>query len=231
MAYDVDGVGPPVLLMHSFGFDATLWEWTGLVPRLRASGRSVVTSDARGHGRSDRPHNPACYRTPAMVEDVRRLLDHLNLDRADVVAYSMGSNVALQLLQVEPRVEAAVLAGIAGASLTRAGWRWQPVDPVPDDVRLFCSMFPYLSPRVERKAADPQALLAVYQAGFGLQTADLETIRARVLLLSGTDDDDPAPLAARIPPANVVRVEADHSTTLEHPDFVTHVVSFLNPYT
>ena len=83
--------GPPVLLHHGFIADAHLnWGITGVIDALVADGRRVVAHDARGHGRSDTPHDPARYGEARMALDVAELADHLGLDAFDLVGYSMG---------------------------------------------------------------------------------------------------------------------------------------------
>src|SRR5439155_3680505 len=76
--------------------------------------RRVVGVDARGHGRSDKPHDPAAYENSAMVRDVGALLDHLALSRVDLVGYSMGAATAVRFAAQDRRVRRLVLGGIGG---------------------------------------------------------------------------------------------------------------------
>lgn len=67
--------------------------------------------DCRGHGKSGKPHIPSAY-GQEMVDDVVRLLDHLELQRAHVVGHSMGAEITLKMASQYPaRVHSAVLAG------------------------------------------------------------------------------------------------------------------------
>jgi pimeloyl-ACP methyl ester carboxylesterase len=85
----------------------------GLVPRLRAAGTRVVVPDLRGFGASDKPRDPAAYARSAMARDVLALLEHLGLDAADVLGFSMGSLTAAQLLALgDARVKSVILSGI-----------------------------------------------------------------------------------------------------------------------
>src|SRR5688572_9268520 len=69
------GEGEPVILLHGYTADIEdQWIETGVVPELARSNR-VIAFDARGHGRSDKPHDPAAYGAN-MAHDVVRLLDH-----------------------------------------------------------------------------------------------------------------------------------------------------------
>ncbi|GAB4423493.1 MAG: 2-succinyl-6-hydroxy-2,4-cyclohexadiene-1-carboxy late synthase [Chloroflexi bacterium OHK40] len=93
------GSGPPLLLLH--GFTGSAAEWEALVPRL-APLREVLAVDLIGHGRSSAPADPARYRIERCVADLLALLDRLGHARADVLGYSMGGRVALQLAAHAP---------------------------------------------------------------------------------------------------------------------------------
>lgn len=105
------GEGEPVVLVHGFSLDAeTNWIEPGTFAVLAAE-HDVVAVDLRGHGRSDKPHDPAMYGV-RMAEDVLRLLDHLGLESAHLAGYSMGAGVVLQLLVAAPeRLRSAILGG------------------------------------------------------------------------------------------------------------------------
>ena len=57
----------------------------------------MIAFDNRGHGESGKPHDPAAYSIAIMAEDARRLLDHLGVEKADVIGYSMGARIAAEL--------------------------------------------------------------------------------------------------------------------------------------
>ena len=99
-----------IVLLHGFAANADLFALDGMLVALATRWR-VVALDARGHGRSDKPHEPAAYGRE-MTEDVVRLLDHLGVQRAHVLGYSMGGMLALDLLTRHPeRVLSAVVGG------------------------------------------------------------------------------------------------------------------------
>ncbi|WP_431521798.1 alpha/beta fold hydrolase, partial [Escherichia coli] len=66
------------------------WVNPGWVSTLKRAGRRVIAMDDRGHGQSSKLYDPADYHTTLMAEDVRALMDHLGIGRADVMGYSMG---------------------------------------------------------------------------------------------------------------------------------------------
>lgn len=202
--YDTDGSGSPVVLLHSFGCDGRLWTGSALVPALVESGRRLVALDARGHGRSDKPYETSRYGVDAMAQDVISLLDHLGADTADVVAYSMGSFVALRLLQMEPRVRRAALGGIGAAALNDQlfGPADIPGGEASDSARdLVSSLASHLTRRIDTGQADARALLEVLRGGFSPPDKNFANVTACPLLISGDADDDPSPLAAVLPQA------------------------------
>ena len=80
---------------------------------LTRAGRRVIALDNRGHGASTKLYDPADYHSAIMAEDVRALLDHLGLPRADVMGYSMGARITAFLALSHPdRVRSAVLGGL-----------------------------------------------------------------------------------------------------------------------
>jgi pimeloyl-ACP methyl ester carboxylesterase len=119
--YVVRGAGPPVVLMHGFMVNTEVnWVGPGILDSL-ANHYTVVALDLRGHGASDKPHDPAAYGT-ALMDDIVRLLDHLAIERAQIVGYSMGALIALNFVVTHPeRVVAAVLGGF--------GWRAPGLGP------------------------------------------------------------------------------------------------------
>jgi len=120
--YAVRGYGEPVMLVHGLYSNARLnWDVPGTTVLL-AKHFEVITFDCRGHGRSGKPTAEDAYGLN-MVEDVVRLMDHLNIRTARVAGYSMGAMITVKLAVTHPeRVSAAVLGGMgwlkAGAQLS-----------------------------------------------------------------------------------------------------------------
>ena len=84
------------MLHHGFVANADAnWVATGVVEALLAAGRRVVAPDARGHGRSEKPHDPARYGEQRMARDLAVLFDLIGAPRVDLVGYSMGAVVSL----------------------------------------------------------------------------------------------------------------------------------------
>ena len=106
LAYEVSGAGSPIVLLHGFPFNRTLWR-----EQVVALGEryQVIAVDLRGHGETTATRAPATMEE--MAADVAALLDELNIERAVVGGLSMGGYVALAFAQLFPqRLRALVLA-------------------------------------------------------------------------------------------------------------------------
>jgi pimeloyl-ACP methyl ester carboxylesterase len=116
ISYIDKGRGAPVVLLHGLtGSTARHWEGPGVIAALEAAGYRAIAMDCRGHGQSGKPHETNQYGLE-MVQDVVRLLDHLHIDRAHLVGYSMGGIIANQVLVRYPdRLRTVTLLG--------AGWQ------------------------------------------------------------------------------------------------------------
>ncbi len=123
VAYYDEGRGDPILLIHGFASNAHVnWIYPGWVKTLVASGRRVISIDNRGHGESEKLHDKEAYGAPTMAEDVRRLLDHLGVERADVMGYSMGARISAFLsLNHAERVRSIVFGGLGMGMVTGVG--------------------------------------------------------------------------------------------------------------
>jgi pimeloyl-ACP methyl ester carboxylesterase len=108
------GAGTPVVLIH--GFTANIersWIDTGVLPDLARDYR-VIAFDLRGHGKSDKPNDARAY--DALASDVIALLDHLGIEQAHVVGYSLGGIIVAKLLTTHPK---RFLTAVLGAAAYR----------------------------------------------------------------------------------------------------------------
>jgi|HubBroStandDraft_1064217.scaffolds.fasta_scaffold09354_3 pimeloyl-ACP methyl ester carboxylesterase len=116
--YLIEGTGEPVVLIHGLDSSAAInWEMPGTIDAL-AKDHLVVALDLPGYGQSDKPVEASAYGRQ-WVEDVILLLDHLKIEKAHIVGYSMGGMVALKLIAEHPD---RVLSGTLG------GMGWLPED-------------------------------------------------------------------------------------------------------
>lgn len=103
--YVTEGKGTPVVLVHGLAANVESWSQTGPkkadVFRAIAKDYRTIAIDCRGHGKSEKPHDPDKYGAE-MTEDVVRLLNHLKIEKAHVIGYSMGAGIACDLLMRHP---------------------------------------------------------------------------------------------------------------------------------
>ncbi|MGR2753441.1 alpha/beta fold hydrolase [Agromyces arachidis] len=190
-----DAERPPVLLVHGFASDSVVtWEGTGWVSALRDAGRTVITTDLRGHGESDKPTDADAYAPDRLGADLVSVLDSAGAERVDVVAYSMGNRVVSALCELAPeRVRRAVVGG-AGPTELFATWdldevRAYLVDDVPPRNRVIAQV---LGPAV-RAGADREALLACTEGVAGAPLA----IPGNIPVLFVAGEEDPVPVGVQ----------------------------------
>jgi pimeloyl-ACP methyl ester carboxylesterase len=233
LEYDVTGPegGVPALLLHGFAADSRRnWVAPGIAGALGAGGRRLVLLDARGHGRSDRPHDPDAYADGAMAEDVVALMDELGVPQIDLVGYSMGSMTALEVCARDPRPRAVVLGGVGGAmlhhKLDRRAIAGALVADDPRDAPPAARAFRRFA---ERTGADLEALAAVQRARRA-PTVDLGALRLPALVVAGDHDrlaGAPGELALAIPGGRAAVVSGDHLTAVFDPDLPKIIDVFL----
>lgn len=230
---------PPVALCHGFAADANSnWVATGIVAALQQRGRSVLAMDARGHGQSDKPHQPHQYGEGRMAKDLGRLLDLLDIPVVDLLGYSMGAVVSLLFAAADPRVRRLVVGGV-GAGVVELGGVDTRVLPNELLVRALLAADPTTidHPGVaafrafaDALKADRKALAAQAQA-VNTRPIALANIQSPTLIVAGEDD----PLAQRpqllqnaIAWAQLHTLPGDHLSVLRHPDFASRVAEFLS---
>ena len=230
------GEGDPIVLVHGFASSKEAnWVEPGWVTTLVAAGRRVIALDNRGHGASSKLYDPADYNRAIMAEDVRALLDHLGLSRADVMGYSMGARITANLATVHPgRLRSIMLGGI-GVRLVRGGGLPESIARAleapslgdVDDVqgRMFRAF-------AERTKSDLRALAACIRGGGPSLTPEaVATIRIPTLIAVGTRDaiaGSPQELAALIPGARVLEIpDRDHMLAVGDRVYKAGVLAFL----
>jgi pimeloyl-ACP methyl ester carboxylesterase len=108
--YEVEGQGPPLVLQHGFAVTLDHWYYNGYVDALGSDYRLILI-DARGHGASDKPHDPQAYRMQLMAGDVIAVLDELGIDKARYFGYSMGGAIGFALAKWSPERLASLIIG------------------------------------------------------------------------------------------------------------------------
>lgn len=232
-----EGTGIPIVLQHGVVADTGAnWMSTGVVNALRGTGRPVISLDARGHGRSAKPHEAAAYSWQAMARDVRALYDELGLEQVDQVGYSMGAIVSLLVAGDDPRVRRLVIGGVGSGVVDCGGVDRRVVRA--DDLRAAMTgdgsgatarakPFRMLADAVR---ADRDAMAALMTGLDERPIGDLSDLTLPVLVLTGDNDPlaaEPERLAAALPDARLVVVAGDHLMAVTSPDFHAALVDFL----
>ncbi len=236
--WNVGASAIPVVLHHGFVADGALnWESPGVVKALVEAGHWVVTLDARGHGASDKPHDPALYGEAIMARDLMQLVDRLQAERYDLVGYSMGAVVSLLVAAQDARVRRLVVGGVGEGIVVCGGvdTRALPntalaealeVDdpktithPAGAGFRAFADML-----RADRLALAAQAR-SVHASPIAL-----DRIAVPALVLAGRSDPlavHPERLAMAIPGAELVLLQGDHMSALQDPAFIGSIREFV----
>jgi pimeloyl-ACP methyl ester carboxylesterase len=271
--YGVDGLGQfgsferilPILearqklFIETFGAAPPLPEPSaegrpGIIPPLVAAHARVILPDLRGFGASAKSREVSFYSDWAMARDVIALIEHLHLDAADVVGFSMGAGMAARVAILEPpQVKSAILAGIGDYAIEGTVLEFPKNWPVPEHLPkpLTHKIWAEEGARVLEKnelvpgnlgsahviaarvtGADPKVLAAVIRGAVADQmTAEqLNRIRVPVLVLNGKGDvanQKTERLLKEIPIGALGECEGDHSSTPYQPSFHQAVVGFL----
>lgn len=171
IAYFVQGEGEPVVLIHGWLSSAGInWLLPG-TSSLLARDHKVIALDVRGHGLSDKPLNDDAYGAE-LVEDIVRLLDHLQIEKAHIVGYSMGGVIAGNFIARHPD---RVLSGTLG------GMGWLKVGGA---AQIGFEQIGRNDTRTKAHAVCGRSL-----ARLALTEKELKSIRVPMLVLVGADDD------------------------------------------
>jgi pimeloyl-ACP methyl ester carboxylesterase len=180
------GEGTPVVLVHGFSGTAEgNWFLNGVAAALAKKHR-VIAIDCRGHGKSDKPHDPEKY-GPQMAKDVFELMDHLKIEKAHVHGYSMGGGIVTQLLAAQP--ERFITASYGGSGVREVE---EFRDKIPEDKAGPDPQEAEASAKLaSNPARDSEALAAIRQSAgraFRGTSIDLTKIKIPVLAINGEFD-------------------------------------------
>jgi pimeloyl-ACP methyl ester carboxylesterase len=228
--------GEPILLVHGFASNhAVNWVFPQWIKTLTGGGRRVIAFDNRGHGRSEKLYRPQDYTMTLMANDARNLLDHLGIDRADVMGYSLGGRIATVVAESHPhRVRSLVLGGIGDNLVNSAGlgpriaeaMEAPSVKAVDDPYARTFRAF------ADATKSDLKALAACCRGGSRRMTVEeLAGIKMPVLVAVGTKDDvagDPHRLAALFPAGRALAIpDRDHNRSVGDAAYKRGVMEFL----
>lgn len=240
--YIVQGAGEPVIFIHGFTVDSD-WNWQspGILDSVAKDFR-VIAMDVRGHGNSVKPHDREAYGRNILI-DIIRLMDHLKIERAHLVGYSMGGEITLAFLLSYPeRVINAVVGGggwVAAGDAKHELWRTRAslLDAIPDGVSVSEHLFPGapLDEATVRtmNANDPAALsgVAYGMLELAVQEQALRNNTVPTMLVIGENDqfkfsaDKALAVGSRM--EMTVLPGQDHLSAIADPAFVRAIHEFL----
>jgi len=236
IAYRDEGDGEPILLIHGFASNSHVnWVYPGWFKTLTDAGRRVIALDNRGHGQSDKPYDPALYPAGLMADDCIRLLDHLGIERADVMGYSMGARItAFLALKAPERVRSAIFGGLGMGMIDGVGSS-EPIiaaleadhlDDVTDPTGRTFRQF------AQATKGDLRALAACMRSTRQkIPAEDVARLEMPVLVAVGTEDEvagSAQGLADLIPNAQVLDIPGrDHMLAVGDKVYKAGVLKFL----
>jgi pimeloyl-ACP methyl ester carboxylesterase len=233
LSYREVGEGRPIILLHGFNTDASLWLRHGQADRIAAHGYRVVMPDFRGHGRSEKSHNPADYPLDVLTDDGLALVEHLGLQDYDLGGYSLGGRIVVRMLARGATSNRAVVAGQglsqvlgveggAGSFMRRVLAGLGIFEPTSPEARA--------EQWLRASNSDPVALLHVLDSLVVTPAEVLSQIHTPTLVVTGTDDERAASadqLVTALPRGTRAVVPGDHWSATSSPELAAAIVDFL----
>ena len=232
--YEDHGQGVALLLSHGFGASTAMWR--GQVEAFQASYR-LIPWDMRGHGNSDSPEAQTLYSHQHTVEDMRALLDRLQIEQAVIAGHSLGGFMSLAFHVAYPqRVKALILQGCGPGyrnAEARAAWNARAEQRAHT---LETQGLAALGGGSEVRVSTQHSALGLAKAARGILTQvdarvidSLPHIRVPTLIIVGEQDtpfvNGAHYMAGRIPQATEVVVKnAGHGANVEQPEVVNEAI-------
>lgn len=236
---DIAPAGEPqgvMLLVHGFASNRKEgWRRTGWYAALERRGVRCIALDQRGHGESAKLYEPQAYERDRLAADVVALMDHLDLSRADLFGYSMGSRTALAAALAAPERFSNLILGGVGEKLL------EPRPPgglaeamlAADPETISHPMLRSFRHFADEQGEDRRALAAFTQAqNPPLDVTAMNSSPVPVLVVAGQRDTgagDPDGLAAAFPQGRgLTVVGCDHFSAIPHALTKAAVFDFLD---
>jgi pimeloyl-ACP methyl ester carboxylesterase len=228
---------PPIIFQHGFT-SSTHFEWVlgGLAEAVAGLGRRTVGLDARGHGASEKPHEPRYYGEDHMARDVMALADHLGFECYDLVGYSMGGAIATVTASLDPRIRRVVISGVGESIVRTGGVDRRVLDTVELAAGLRAETAEGLSEMVKAFRAgaierqNDLLALAAHCDAIADRMIDFGAIQAETLVMAGRTDPlapHPEVIAEAIAGARLQLVPGDHHVSRRSPESREALLDFL----
>lgn len=238
---DVSGRERTIILVHGFASNRDEgWKRTGWYSAFERRRVRCIALDQRGHGESDKPHDPTAYTREKLAGDVIALMDHLGLEQVDLFGYSMGARTALAAALSAPgRFSNLIIGGVGHKLLEpREGAEESGVNRMAEamlaeDPETITE--PYLKSFrqfADEQGEDRQALAAFTEVkNPPWDPADFMRLRMPVLVVAGQRESngDPEELARNFPDGRgKVIPGCDHFSAIPHALTKAAVFDFLD---
>jgi pimeloyl-ACP methyl ester carboxylesterase len=233
LAVHETGEGRPVVLIHGYCSDAeTNWIKYGPAALLAENGFRVIMPDLRGHGQSDRPHDPGCYPPDVLADDALALVRQLGLSDYDLGGYSLGARTVARMLVRGAQPSKAIMAGMGLKGLTDTqsrtahfrniltGWGEHPRGSPEWMAEAF----------IKTTGGDRIALDRILDTFVDTDKADLAAMETPIGVLCGVDDDDNGSaeaLADLLPNGQLITIPGNHMSAVTRREFGAAILAFL----
>lgn len=236
IAFIDEGEGDPIVLIHGFASSATVnWVAPGWVKTLTEAGYRVIAADNRGHGQSTKSHVEDDYSLENMASDIVALLDHLGIQRAHIMGFSMGSRISAMVAILYPERVGSIVFGGLGSGMIEGGGDLEVVADAllaDDPATITHERGKMFRAFADKTGSDRKALAACISKTRRLLTPEQVTsIRKPALVAVGDKDDiggNPNVLASLLPNGEAFTIEGrDHMLSVGDRSFKAKVLEFL----
>ena len=233
------GSGDPVLMIHGFASSHYVnWVAPGWFKTLNDAGYRAIAFDHRGHGASTKTYDGADYTPDKMASDAAALLDHLGIERAHVMGYSMGARVSAFLALSEPGKVATLVLGGLGIGLVDGVGDWDPIAEAllaDEAAAITHARGRMVRAFADQPKSDREALAAcIIGSRDELSEDQVARIAQPTLIAVGTTDDiagSPDELATLMPNATAFHIEGrDHMLSVGDRTFKKRVLEFYSEH-
>ena len=234
LAFHEIGEGRPLILIHGYFSDAdTNWIKFGHSALLAEAGFRVIMPDLRGHGQSDKPHDPASYPRDILADDQFALIEHLGLTDFDLGGYSLGGRTVARMLARGCAPKRAVISGMGLQGLIDTGQRAGHFRNVLDNIGKHERGSPAFMAEAFLKTSggDPVALLRGLDSFVDTPVEAIQGFDLPVAVICGEDDQDngsASSLAEALPQGTLISVRGNHMSAVVKPELGQAFCAFLN---
>ena len=233
LAWTEMGEGRAAVLIHGYFSTAQVnWIKYGHAEKLAARGFRVIMPDLRGHGLSDKPHDPGAYPPDVLMRDGLALIAHLGLTDYDLGGYSLGARTVVRMLANGASPRRVVLSGMGLDGLTDTAGRGTYFHNVLTNLGSFeRGSSQWLTEAfLKTTKGDPEALLLVLETFVDTPREAIAAIQAPTVVIAGAEDFDNGSaqaVADLLPHGHFVEIPGNHMSAVTRPELGQAIADFL----